>query len=259
MNTITIYAFGSVIIVSLISLVGVFALGLKQNLLKKITSFLVSLSVGALFGDAIIHLIPQAFSEIENTATASLFILIGIMLFFVLEKFIRWHHSHEHDCEDDKCRAKQNNKIHPMGTLILASDSAHNMIDGVIIGVSYFISIEIGIATTIAIILHEIPQEIGHFAILLHSGYTKTKALLLNFISSLFAIAGTAIVFIFGQTISLYIPILIAFAAGEFLYIAGSDLVPELHKTSNTKQSLWQFIAIIIGIAMMFALLVFEI
>ena len=146
-----------------------------------------------------------------------------------------------------------------MGTLILASDSAHNMIDGVIIGVSYFISIEIGIATTIAIILHEIPQEIGHFAILLHSGYTKTKALLLNFISSLFAIAGTAIVFIFGQTISLYIPILIAFAAGEFLYIAGSDLVPELHKTSNTKQSLWQFIAIIIGIAMMFALLVFEI
>ena len=257
MTNIAIYAFGSVIIVSLISLVGVFALGLKQNFLKKITFFLVSLSVGALFGDAIIHLIPEAFSKIENNATTSLAILIGIILFFVLEKFIRWHHSHEHNCEDEECRTKQNNKIHPMGTLILTSDAIHNMIDGIIIGVSYLISIEIGIATTVAIILHEIPQEIGHFAILLHSGYTKTRAILLNFISSLSAIAGTAIVFIFGQTINSYIPILIAFAAGGFLYVAGSDLMPELHKTSDIKKSLQQFVAIIIGIAIMFALLAF--
>ena len=258
MTSITIYAFGSVIIVSLISLVGVFSLGLKQSFLKKITFFLVSLSVGALFGDAIIHLIPQAFNEIGNTSTASLSILIGIMLFFVLEKFIRWHHSHDHNCEDEECRKRQNNKIHPMGTLILTSDAVHNMIDGIIIGVSYLISIEIGIATTIAIILHEIPQEISHFAVLLHSGYRKRKAILLNFFSSLFAILGTAIVFIFGQTINSYTPILIAFAAGGFLYIAGSDLMPELHKTSNLKKSFQQFIAIILGIAIMFALLAFE-
>lgn len=258
MNTVAIYAFSSVIIVSLISLIGVFMLGLNRSLLKKITFFLVSLSVGALFGDAIIHLIPEAFAKIKNPAVASLFILTGIILFFVLEKFLRWRHSHGHECEDDECRAEQNNNARPLGKMILTSDSVHNLIDGVIIGASYFISIEVGIATTIAIILHEIPQEISNFAVLLHSGYSRKKALVLNFISALFAILGTAIVFIFGQTINSYIPILIAFAAGGFLYIAGSDLVPELHKISDTKQSLWQFIAIIIGIAIMFALLVFE-
>ncbi|MFQ5661760.1 MAG: ZIP family metal transporter [Candidatus Paceibacteria bacterium] len=258
MTNITIYAFGSIIIVSLISLIGVFTLGLRRSLLKKITFFLVSLSVGALFGDAIIHLIPEAFSEIESATAASMAILIGIILFFMLEKFIRWNHLHGHDCETEECRLKKNNKIHPVGALILTSDAIHNMIDGIIIGVSYFISIEIGIATTIAIILHEIPQEIGHFAVLLHSGYTKAKAILYNFFSSLFAIFGTAIVFIFGETIDSSIPVLIAFAAGGFIYIAGSDLVPELHKTSDWKKSFQQFIAIIIGIAIMFALLAFN-
>lgn len=259
MSTIAIYAFSSVIIVSLISLVGLFSLGLKQAFLKRITFLLVSLSVGALFGDAIIHLIPEAFNNIESTSTASLAILIGIMLFFVLEKFIRWNHSHEHDCEADECKKRQGDKIHPVGPLILTSDALHNMIDGIIIGISYFISIEVGIATTIAIVLHEIPQEIGHFAVLIHSGYSKAKAILFNFLSSLSAILGTALVFIFGQTIEAHIPLLIAFAAGGFLYIAGSDLVPELHKTSKTKHSLLQFIAIVIGIGIMFALLGFEI
>ena len=176
MSTIAIYAFLSVIIVSLISLVGLFSLSFRQNFLKKITFLLVSLSVGALFGDAIIHLIPEAFNEIENASTASLAILVGIMLFFVLEKFIRWNHSHEHSCETDECKNKQNEEVHPMGPLILTSDAIHNMIDGIIIGVSYFISIEVGIATTVAIILHEIPQEIGHFAVLIHSGYSKLKS-----------------------------------------------------------------------------------
>ena len=114
-------------------------------------------------------------------------------------------------------------------------------------------------ATTIAIILHEIPQEISDFAILIHAGFSKTKALLLNFLSSLFAVAGVAIVFVFGSSIQSFVPIVIAFAAGGFLYIAGSDLVPELHKTSDLKKSLQQFIAIIIGIGIMFALLAFEI
>lgn len=258
MNTIIIYAFGSVILVSLISLIGVFVLGFNQNFLKKITFFLVSLSVGALFGDALIHLIPETFKGIKNPALASLFILTGIIFFFILEKFIRWHHSHGHDCKDDNCRVREK-RSHPVGILILASDSIHNMIDGIIIGVSYLISIEIGIATTIAIILHEIPQEIGDFAILLHSGYSKIKAILFNFLSSLSAVLGTAIVFMFGQSIDSYTSALTAFAAGGFIYIAGSDLVPELHKTSKMKQSLLQFIAIIIGIAIMFALLKFEV
>lgn len=252
MNIIITYAFGSVIVVSLISLIGIFTLSLNRKILRKTTFFLVSLSVGALFGDALIHLIPEAFNKTNNAEIVSLFILIGIMLFFVLEKFILWHHSHGHDCDKEKC-ANETNK-HPVGKLILLSDSIHNTIDGIIIAGGYFISIEVGVATTIAVIFHEIPQEIGNFAILLHSGYSKTKALLYNFISSLSAILGAMLVFVFKQVIDSYIPLLIAFAAGGFIYIAGSDIVPELHKTFEKKSSFVQFFAIAIGIAIMFTL-----
>lgn len=257
MANITFYAFASVIIVSLISLIGVFALSLNQKFLNKSIFLLVSLAVGALFGDAIIHLIPEAFAGIANPANASFFILAGILTFLVLEKFLRWRHAHGHECDNNECRhgvVAQDIKIKPVGSLIVASDSVHNLVDGIIIGVSYLISIEIGIATTLAIIFHEIPQEISDFALLLHAGFSKAKALLLNFISSLFAVVGVIIVFVFGSTSEAFLPAMIAFAAGGFLYIAGSDLVPELHKTSDLKKSLQQFIAIIIGIAIMFAI-----
>lgn len=259
MNTITIYAFVSVIIVSCVSFIGIFALSVNQKFLNKSVFLLVSLAVGALFGDAIIHLIPEAFSEIQNPAIVSLFILLGIISFLVLEKFLRWRHSHGHDCEHEECGREKIAATKPIGSLIIASDSVHNLIDGIIIGVSYLISIEIGIATTVAIILHEIPQEISDFALLIHAGFNKTKAILLNFVSSLFAVVGTFIVFVFGAPTESFVPAIVAFAAGGFLYIAGSDLVPELHKTSDVKKSLQQFIAIILGIAIMFALLVFEI
>lgn len=261
MTSITIYAFGSVIIVSLISLIGAFTLSLNKKFLNRSIFVLVSLAVGALFGDAIIHLIPKAFSEIQNPANASLFILAGIITFLVLEKFLRWRHAHGHECDTEECRIQQamGNRIKPVGSLIVASDSVHNFVDGIIIGVSYLISIEVGIATTLAIILHEIPQEISDFALLLHAGFSKAKALLLNFFSSLFAILGVIIVFVFGANSEAFVPAIVAFAAGGFLYIAGSDLVPELHKTSDIKKSFIQFLAIIIGIAIMFALLAFEI
>lgn len=254
------YAFGSVIIVSLISFIGVFALLLNQKFLNKSVFLLVSLAVGALFGDAIIHLIPEAFERMGNQANASLFIIAGILIFLVLEKFLRWRHAHGHQCDTEEFHIQQatENKIKPIGSLIVASDSVHNFVDGIIIGVSYLISIEIGIATTLAIILHEIPQEISDFALLLHSGFNKAKALFLNFFSSLFAVLGVVVVFILGPNGETLVPAMIAFAAGGFLYIAGSDLVPELHKTSDLKKSLQQFIAILIGIAIMFALLSFE-
>jgi zinc and cadmium transporter len=158
-----------------------------------------------------------------------------------------------------ECDQEKPGAVKPIGSLIIASDSIHNLIDGMIIGVSYLISIEIGIATTVAIILHEIPQEISDFALLIYAGYSKTKALLLNFISSLFAVAGTIIVYVFGSSVESFVPLMIAFGAGGFLYIAGSDLVPEIHKTSDIRKSLQQFIAIIIGIGIMFILLAFEI
>jgi zinc and cadmium transporter len=249
MNKITVYAFISVFAVSLISIIGVFALSLNQKALNKSIFLLVSLAVGALFGDAIIHLIPEAFESAENPARVSLFIIIGILSFFVLEKFLRWSHSHEHDYEGSECYQEKKNAVKPIGSLIIVSDSIHNIIDGITIGVSYLINIEIGIATTVAIILHEIPQEISDFALLIHAGYSKTKALLLNFVSSFIAVVGTIIVLVFGSSFESFMPLMIAFAAGGFLYIAGSDLVPEIQKTSDLKDSLQQFIAIIIGIA----------
>jgi len=262
MTTIAVYAFASVIVVSLISLVGVIALSLRESFLNKCIFLLVSLAVGALFGDALIHLIPEAFEKTDNPAFVSLLILSGILIFLILEKFLRWHHGHGHECEDDDihdCPPEEKSNIKPLGFLVIASDGLHNLIDGIIIGASYLISIEIGVATTLAIIFHEIPQEISDFGILLHAGFTKARALLVNFLSALLSIVGVGIAFVIGAASETFIPAVLAIAAGGFLYIAGSDLVPELHKTSDIKRSLQQLLAILVGIAIMFLLLLLEV
>ena len=244
-----IYAFISVSIVSLVSLVGVFALSLKEEILRKYIFIFISLAVGALLGDAFIHLIPEALENSPNTVWTSTFIIAGIILFFILEKFLHWHH-HGED--------KENVRIHPVGQLVLFSDGVHNFIDGIIIGASFLLSTPIGIATTIAVILHEIPQEVGDFAVLLHSGYTKTRALWLNFLSALLAILGLVFVFILNenaQAITLYfLPI----AAGGFIYIAVADLIPELHKTKEKKYAVLQILAVFVGILAMLTLTLLE-
>jgi len=249
MITIYIYALVSVIIVSLVSLIGVFSLSLKEKMIKKYISLFISLAVGALLGDAFIHLIPEAFENSSNSVLVSLLIITGILLFFIIEKFLHWHH-HEDDTEI--------NHIHPVGKLLLFTDGFHNFIDGIIIGVSFLVSVPIGIATTLAVVLHEIPQEIGDFAVLIHSGYDKKKALFLNFISALMAIVGVLIALIFGsiaETFSLWI---LPIAAGGFIYIAVADLIPELQKTKESKHSISQIATVIIGILTMVALLLFE-
>lgn len=249
MITTYVYAFISVIIVSLVSLVGVFALSLKEEILRKYIFIFISLAVGALLGDAFIHLIPEAFESSTNTALVSILIVVGVLIFFILEKFLHWHH-HGEDREEIS--------IHPMGQLVLFSDGVHNFIDGIIIGASFMLSVPIGIATTIAVILHEIPQEIGDFAVLLHSGYTKTRALWLNFLSAVLALLGLAIVLILNQTeqtLTLWLPPL---AAGGFIYIAVADLIPELHKTKEIKHSMLQIAGVIAGVLAMFALTYLE-
>lgn len=263
MTIITLYALLSVFIVSLISFVGILAISVKESALRKWVLVLVSLAVGALLGDALLHLIPEAFKESANTMLTSLLIIGGILLFFVLEKFLHWHHHHGHELHEEECLDGQvkdaaRERVKPLGYLILVSDGFHNFIDGVIIAASYFISIEVGIATTIAIILHEIPQEIGDFGILLHAGFSRLKALAVNFLSALFAVLGVAVVFLFGESAEIFAAAVIPFAAGGFLYIAGSDLVPELHKTTQLKSSLIQLLAMAAGILAMVALLLFE-
>lgn len=243
------YAFISVIVVSLVSLAGVFSLSLKEEILKKYINFFISLAIGALLGDAFIHIIPEAFEGKLGVNTASILIIIGILLFFVIEKFIHWHH-HGEDKEEEH--------IHPVGKLVLFTDGFHNFIDGAIIGASFLISIPVGIATTMAVILHEIPQEIGDFAVLIHAGYTKRRALWLNFISALTSILGLAIFFIFGNIVPDIAIWVIPIAAGGFIYIAIADLIPELHKTKKIKHSLIQLGIIMLGILSMIALTFLE-
>ena len=249
MLAIYIYTLISIIVVSLVSLVGVFTLSLKEEVLKKYVFVFMSIAVGALLGDAFIHLIPESFESATDITLISILIILGILIFFILEKFLHWHH-HGEDKEEDE--------IHPVGKLVLVSDGVHNFLDGLIIAASFMVSMPVGIATTLAVILHEIPQEVGDFAVLIHAGYTKKRALWLNFLSALFAILGAIIFFILGELagqISMYfLPI----AAGGFIYIAVADLMPELHKTKNIKHSIAQLVAVSLGLFAMILLTFLE-
>lgn len=253
MTTITLlYSLISVLIISLISLIGVFTLNLKESTTRKYLFVFVSLALGALLGDAFIHLIPEAIEETGDLNKVSLFVIIGIFIFFILEKFLHWHH-HQTDSEKH---------IKPVGKMILISDGFHNFIDGVIIGASYLISVEVGIATTIAVLLHEIPQEIGDYGVLIHAGYAKARALFLNFVSALISIIGVIPVFLIGDSLEEILVWFLPIAAGGFIYIALSDLIPELHDHAEDKKDIWgtliQIFVAIAGIALMYGLLFLE-
>lgn len=243
------FGFVSVLAVSAISLVGVFLLGLQERFLQKYMAVFISLAVGALLGDAFIHLIPEALESALNPALVSVLIIFGILIFFMLEKFLHWHH-HGED--------KHESGIHPVGRLVLFSDGIHNLIDGIIIGVSFMVSVPLGIATTAAVMLHEIPQEIGDFTVLLHAGYTKKRALWLNFISALSAVLGLSLAFIFGSFGDYFILWALPIAAGGFIYIALADLIPELHKSKEISHSFFQILSLVVGVAAMLALVFFE-
>ncbi len=239
------YAIIAVILVSLVSLVGVFTLGIKRNLLKRTLFLLVSFSVGSLLGGAFIHLIPESFESYGFGLTVPLLILLGIMIFFVMEKFIHWRHCHVPTSSTHK---------HPVGLMNLVGDGLHNFTDGILIGASFMVNTSLGVATTVAVLLHEIPQEIGDFGILLHAGYSRWKALIFNLLSGLIAILGVVVVWLVGTSVEGFAMWIVPITAGGFIYIAGSDLVPELHKECVPKKSLLQFVAIVLGIAIMVGL-----
>ena len=239
----------SVILVSLISFIGLFALSVNSKKIKRLLIYFISFSVGALLGDVFIHLIPELIEKNSFNLSTSIYILSGIGVFFILEKFIHWQHCHGNIT---------NNHIHPFAYTNLIGDALHNFIDGTIIAASYFVSVQVGIATTIAVILHEIPQEIGDFGVLIHGGFTKAKALALNFLSAIASIAGAILTITIGKTIQNIELILIPITIGGFIYIAGSDLIPELHKETGIKKSIIQLISLILGALVMLALLLLE-
>ena len=239
----------SVIIVSLISFVGILTLWLNDKRLRRIIIYLVSFSAGSLFGDAFIHLIPEA---IENGASVnvSIFIIFGILSSFVVERFLQWRHCHIPTTSDHP---------HTFAYMNFLGDAVHNFIDGIIIAGSYIVSIPVGISSTLAVVFHEIPQELGDFGVLIYGGFKKSKALWLNFLTALTAVGGALFALILGSFIEGFTPLVIPFAAGNFIYIAGSDLIPELRKdTPEIGKAALQMVSLILGVTAMLLILLLE-
>jgi len=243
------YGIASVIIVSLISLVGIIIFPVKEENLRKILLYFVSFAAGALLGDAFIHLMPEIVGQLGFTLSLSFYLLSGIVISFIVEKFIHWRHCHIPTSDSHP---------HPFAYMNLFADAVHNFIDGIIIAASYLVSIPVGIATTLAVFFHEIPQEIGDYGILLHGGFTRGKALFFNFLSAATAIIGAIIALILSAYVENLTLMLIPFAAGSFIYIASSDLIPELHKETAASKSVLQLIMFLIGILIMFSLTFIE-
>ena len=225
--------------IALIAFIGVFTLAMKEQLLNKILIILVSLSAGALMGGAFLHLLPESIEKSGN-ANILIFVLVGFVLFFIIEKVLHWRHCHKGKCD-----------VHTFHYMNLIGDSVHNFIDGLIISASFIISIPLGFTTTIAIAAHEIPQEIGDFGVLIYGGFEKKKAIVLNFIVALTVVAGGIVGYFISKSIEQVAVYLLPFAAGGFIYIAATDLVPEIKKELNIKKSMATILVFICGILIM--------
>jgi len=241
------WAIGASILVSIISLIGIFSLLLNERLLNRILILLVGFGAGGLIGGAFLHLLPETLENSKDFTLSFMYVILGFILFFILEKYLFWRHCHKGKCE-----------IHAFTYLNLIGDGIHNFGDGLIIGVSFFTDIRIGIVSTLAIIMHEVPQELGDFGILIYGGLSKFKALVLNYISATLAILGTVIGYIFSSHINNFSLILLPFAAGGFIYIASCDLIPELHRQPDIKKSSVSMLFFILGIILMWWLKTFH-
>jgi zinc and cadmium transporter len=231
----------SVTVVSLISLIGILFVGVNDPIMKRLIFALLGFATGALMGGALLHMLPEALEEFGPSSFQ--YTVIGIVSFFVMEKFLYWRHCHDGVCP-----------VHSFVYLNLVGDGLHNLIDGMIIAASFLHSGELGLTATIAVILHEIPQELGDFGVLVYGGLSKARALLLNFISALTAVLGSLIAYYAAFYVQEAVFKLIPFAAGGFLYIAATDLMPELHKRSSPRDSFTQLFTVVAGISIMSAL-----
>jgi zinc and cadmium transporter len=229
----------SVTVVSLISFVGVIFIGLKESLLRRVVMVFVGFASGTLLGGAFFDLLPEAVNMINPPITIFYFVTLGIIVFFCIEKFLYWRHCHEEECQ-----------VHTFAYISLVGDGVHNFIDGMIIAATFVFSFELGFITTLAVISHEIPQEIGDFGVLIYGGLSKRKALTYNFISALTAILGAIVTYYVVYLRDNY-TLLVPFAAGGFIYIAATDLMPELHKKSHAGESIIQLLSILFGLGLM--------
>jgi zinc and cadmium transporter len=238
----------AVLAISSVSLLGALGLVVRPDALRGALLLLVSFAAGALLGDAFLHLIPEiAESSAGLDALASAGLLAGVLCFFVLEKILHWHHSH----------FPHEEMLHPVAVSNLVGDGLHNFLDGAIVAGAFVASPSLGFATAVAVAVHEVPQELGDFGILVHAGLTPRRALLLNFLSGLTAVAGMAATLTFFPVEAIE-RVLLPFSAGAFVYIASTDLIPELHKEPEPAKSLLQVVGLLAGVGIMAALLALE-
>ncbi len=225
-------------LISLIAFIGIVSLAVKEKVLDKILLCLVGFAAGALMGGAFLHLLPET---VEKSTNMNVFLALslGFFLFFLLEKLL-WRHCHKGKCE-----------IHPFAYINLVGDGVHNFIDGLVLAASFLSSVELGIVTFLAVASHEIPQEIGDFGVLVYGGMKKSRALILNFITALSVIGGGIIGYYLSSIVGESIIYLLPFTAGGFIYIAASDLIPELHKEVDSRRSWASFGVFFAGFALM--------
>ena len=227
--------------ISLMAILGIVALFIKDKILEKILLLLVGLSAGALMGGAFLHLIPEAVEGTEGKLPYFL-VIVGFLIFFLIEKFLHWRHCHKGVCE-----------VHTFGYMNIVGDGVHNFIDGLIIAASFMVDVNLGLVTLIAVALHEIPQEVSDFGVLIYAGFNKFKALVLNFVAALTVVLGGLVGYFIGVTEE-SIKFLLPLAAGGFIYIASSDLLPELKKEGRLLRFIASFAVFLLGIGLMVAL-----
>ncbi len=231
----------AVLIVSLVSILGILFF-LRKKTLNRILFFLVSFAAGTLLGAAFLDLLPEAL-EGGFKESVPVFILLGILSFFILEKFLYWHHHHT---------GHEHEEVHGFTYLNIIGDAIHNFLDGAVIAISFMNNTALGIITTIAIIAHEIPQEISDFAVLIYGGFSKRKALIYNFLTALTAVVGALLAYFYSGLIEGSNTYLISFVIGGFVYIASTDLLPEIHKEKDMKKSFLQFVLMVFGILLIY-------
>lgn len=244
-------ALAAAVLVALVSLCGGAVLWVRESVLRAIVPMLVAMAVGVLLGDAFLHLIPEAAEQLGSVAVG-VFTMVGFVLFFAIEKGVRWQHRHE------IYTPNSTTVIAPMARMNLVGDAVHNFLDGILIASSFSVDPVLGWATTAAIVMHEIPQELGDIGALLCGGYTPKRALLLNFLCSLTAIFGVVTTLLLGQVVENLHIYMLPVAAGGFIYIAASDFLPALHRGETLRASMAQVGVVSFGMLLMYGVVVFE-
>ena len=225
---------------------------LREPMRTHILPHLVSFATGALLGAAFLGLLPHALASVNSSDThvIPMAVLLGLLGFFMLEKLVLWRHCHADHCEVHA--PDQNSRDHSTGAMILIGDSLHNFLDGILIAAAFLTDIHLGIVTSVAVAAHEIPQEVGDFAVLLHSGFSRSRAFIYNVLTSLTTVIGGVLSYFALQPMQAALPYILAVAASSFIYIAVADLIPTLHQRVEGKAALQQVVLIAAGILLIY-------